>query len=127
MPYRYPSEPLALMLAGARLRTAILFALTLLFAVAVLGIGAVHANTPRGNASLAKSLTCMPPVTGTASSRDGERARSKATYAWLARVENRYGRDFVDVNLTRDASWHCGLTGDDVTCRVAAQPCRLVM
>jgi len=127
MPYRYPSEPLAVMLAGGMLRAAILFTLTLLFAVTVLGIGAVRANTPHGSPSLAKSLTCMPPVTGIASSRDGERARSKATYAWLARVENRYGRDFVDVNLTRDASWHCGATGNEVTCRVAAQPCRLVM
>ncbi len=77
--------------------------------------------------SFAKFLTCKPPITGIAKSENSRSARDKATYAWQVRVETRYGRSFVDISLTRGASWQCGREGRQVTCRVAAQPCHLIM
>ena len=126
MPYRYPSDPLNLLQVPRGLRSTILFGLTLVFSIAVIGLGAAQANSGLEGVFRADALTCMPAITGIASSADDMRARSKATWSWMSRVEETYGRGFVDVNLTRGASWQCGRTrGGATTCQVAAQPCRL--
>ena len=127
MPYRFPSDPLIILQVPRGLRTTILFGLTLLFSIAIIGLGAAQAQSSMDGALLSDALTCMPAVSGVASSQNNQRARNKATYAWLSRVEETYGRGYVDTELTRGASWRCGTSNNGVTCRVDAQPCRLDM